>query len=143
MVSISSGPRGPNAGACRCRGSGAPGFTLIELLVVLAIVATLLSLVVPRYYSKIDATKELVLTENLRTTRQVIGKFHADTGRYPQSLEELVRRQYLAGLPMDPILESATAWIVIPPPDGFEGTVYDIRRAAQGAGPSGVAYGQR
>ena len=41
------------------------GFTLIELLVVLAIIATLLTLAVPRYYASIDKSKEAVLKENL------------------------------------------------------------------------------
>ena len=36
-------------------------FTLIEVLVVLAIVSTLLLLVTPRYFDKVDATKEAVL----------------------------------------------------------------------------------
>ena len=65
-------------------------FTLIELLVVLGIVALLLTLAVPRYFGKVDATKETVLRENLRTTRDVIGKFYGDTGRYPETLDELV-----------------------------------------------------
>ena len=37
------------------------GFTLIELLVVLAVVATLLTLAVPRYFGSIDRSKEAVL----------------------------------------------------------------------------------
>ena len=37
------------------------GFTLIELLVVMAIVATLLTLAVPRYFISIDRSKEAVL----------------------------------------------------------------------------------
>ncbi|HTD06012.1 type II secretion system protein, partial [Undibacterium sp.] len=69
------------------------GFTLIELLVVLAIVALLLSLALPRYFTSIDKTKEIVLVENLQTTRNVIDKFYADTGRYPESLSELVQRK--------------------------------------------------
>ena len=73
------------------------GFTLIELLVVLAIVATLLTLAVPRYFGKVDAAKETVLRENLRTTRDVIGKFYGDTGRYPESLERLQQAQKAHG----------------------------------------------
>lgn len=51
------------------------GFTLIELLVVLAIIATLATLVAPRLIDRVDRAKEVVLRENLRTTRDVIGKF--------------------------------------------------------------------
>ena len=48
------------------------GFTLIELLIVLGIVALLLSLAVPRYFSSIDSTKETILADNLRNVREVI-----------------------------------------------------------------------
>jgi general secretion pathway protein G len=116
------------------------GFTLIELLVVLAIIAVLLTLVVPRYYGKIDASKEVVLRENLRTTRDVLGKFYGDTGRYPESLEELVERRYLASAPYDPITESSETWTIVPVPDGYKGAVYDIRSAAPGGGANGTSY---
>ena len=52
------------------------GFTLIELLVVLAIVSTLLLLVAPRYFHQVDASREAVLRDNLRATRDVIDKFY-------------------------------------------------------------------
>jgi general secretion pathway protein G len=102
------------------------GFTLIELLVVLAIVSTLLLLVVPRYFQHLDAAKESVLRENLRITRDVIIKFYGDIGRYPNSLEELVERQYLRTVPIDPFTESATTWTLTAPPSGYPGSVYDI-----------------
>lgn len=61
------------------------GFTLIELLVVLAIVATLLTLVVPKYFNQIEVSKEVVLLDNLQATREIINKFYADIGRYPKA----------------------------------------------------------
>lgn len=118
------------------------GFTLIELLVVLAIVATLLTLALPRYYGKVDAAKETVLRENLRTTRDVIGKFYGDLGRYPDSLDELVERRYLAALPLDPLTESAATWTLVPPPEGYKGAVYDLRSGAAGDGSDGKPYAQ-
>jgi len=36
------------------------GFTLIELLVVLSIIALLLTLALPRYFSSVDKSKEAV-----------------------------------------------------------------------------------
>jgi len=118
------------------------GFTLIELLVVLAIVATLLTLALPRYFGKVEATREAVLRENLRTTRDVIGKFYGDHGRYPESLDELVERRYLAALPLDPITETTTGWTLQAPPEGERGAVYDLHSAAPGNGIDGTAYAQ-
>jgi general secretion pathway protein G len=108
------------------------GFTLIELLVVLSIVALLLTLAVPRYFQSIDASKETILAENLRITRETIDKFYGDTGRYPESLEELVEKKYLRALPVDPVTESATTWIIEPPNENAKGNVYGIKSGASG-----------
>ncbi|ROZ79739.1 type II secretion system protein [Ramlibacter sp. WS9] len=116
------------------------GFTLIELLVVLAIVATLLMLVAPRYFHKVDATKEAVLRDNLRSVRDVIDKFYGDNGRYPETLEELVEKKYLRALPVDPITESAATWQLVPVPEGYKGTVYDVHSGAQGMDRDGKKY---
>jgi general secretion pathway protein G len=118
------------------------GFTLIELLVVLGIVALLLTLAVPRFFPSVDKTKETILAENLRTTRAVIDQFYADTGRYPDSLEQLVEKKYLPRLPYDPVLESDAGWIVVPPDDAARGGVYDIRSAAEGKGRNGKPYAE-
>lgn len=119
----------------------AGGFTLIELLVVLAIVATLLSLSVPRYFSSVDKGKVTVLRENLRTVRETIDKFYADTGRYPESLDELVERRYLRALPLDPITDSSATWILVAPDEEEKGAVYSIRSGAEGTAPDGTRYG--
>lgn len=116
------------------------GFTLIELLVVLAIVSTLLMLVAPRYFHQVDASKEAVLRDNLRAVRDVIDKFHGDTGRYPETMEELVEKKYLRALPMDPFTESTATWQLLPVPEGYQGTIYDIRSGAEGAGRDGKNY---
>src|SRR5688572_27797274 len=81
------------------------GFTLIELLVVLAIIATLLTIAVPRYYASLDRSKEAVLKENLYQMRDAIGKYYADKGKYPESLDALATDQYLRKLPLDPITD--------------------------------------
>ncbi|MBL0420159.1 prepilin-type N-terminal cleavage/methylation domain-containing protein [Ramlibacter sp. AW1] len=116
------------------------GFTLIELLVVLAIVATLLLLVAPRYWGHVDTAKEAVLRDNLRGTREVIDKFYGDHGRYPDSLDELVDKRYLRALPVDPVTGSATTWTVLSPPAGYEGQVHDLRSGAPGTGKDGSSY---
>jgi general secretion pathway protein G len=118
------------------------GFTLIEILIVLAIVALLLTLAVPRYYQSIDTSKENILAENLRITRETIDKFYADTGRYPESLEELVDRKYLRALPIDPITESNTTWLIVPPDDTTRGNVYSINSGASGSTRHGKPFSE-
>jgi len=119
------------------------GFTLIELLVVLAIVALLLTLAVPRFFPSVDKTRETILLDNLRSTRAVIDQFHADTGRYPDSLEQLVEKKYLARLPVDPILESDSGWVIVPPEEeGVQGAVYDLHSGAPGNGRDGRPYAE-
>jgi general secretion pathway protein G len=115
-------------------------FTLIELLVVLAIVALLLTLALPRYMPSVDHAKETVLAENLRATRALIDQFHADTGRYPDSLAQLVEQKYLPSLPFDPVAGSDASWIVVPPEDTSSGAVYDIHSGAAGNDSRGKPY---
>ena len=116
------------------------GFTLIELLVVLAIVALLLTLAVPRFFPSIDAAKETVLADNLRNTRAVIEQYYADTGRYPESLEQLVEKRSLRALPIDPITESSTTWLVVPPVEGAKGAVASVKSGAPGNDRNGKPY---
>lgn len=118
------------------------GFTLIELLVVLAIVSMLLTLAVPRFFSSVDTAKETILVENLRLTRDTLDKFYSDLGRYPDSLDELVLSQYLKDLPNDPILDSRSAWVIVPPKEGMKGKVADLRSAAPGKNRLGVPFDQ-
>lgn len=123
-------------------GRVARGFTLIELLVVLAIVAVLLTLVSPVYVRQIDASKETVLRDNLRATRDVIDKFYGDLGRYPDSLNELVEKNYLRALPVDPVTDSSESWQIVDVPSGFKGRLYDIKSGAAGADRDGKPYAQ-
>lgn len=117
-------------------------FTLIELLVVMSIVAVLLTLAVPRYFSGVDQSREVVLKQNLATVREAIDKFHADTGAFPESIEALVEKRYLKGMPVDPITESATTWLIIAPEPPHKGKVFDLRSGAQGQSRDGSEYGR-
>src|SRR4030095_7617189 len=116
------------------------GFTLIELLVVLAIVAMLLSIVTPRYFGSISRAEESALKENLHTLRDAIDKHFADTGRYPDSLEQLATKRYIRSVPDDPVTKSAATWAIVPPPDPALGGVFDIKSGAKGAGRNGKPY---
>ncbi|PHV07377.1 type II secretion system protein G [Janthinobacterium sp. BJB412] len=116
------------------------GFTLIELLVVLGIIALMLTLAVPRYFPSIDKSKEVVLADNLRKLRDVIDQYYGDTGRYPDTLDQLVEKKYLRAPPLDPITDSSTSWIIVPPEDGAKGGVYNIKSGAPGNDRSGRPY---
>jgi general secretion pathway protein G len=120
----------------------ASGFTLIELLVVMALVALLLTLALPRYFQSIDVSKETVLVENLRVTRDALDKFYGDTGRYPDSLDELVEKRYLRTLPYDPILEASDQWTIIPPPNDARGNVYNLHSSAPGTARNGKPFAE-
>ncbi len=119
---------------------GYKGFTLIELLVVMAIIATLLTIAVPRYMHSVEKSKEAVLHQNLALTRQVLDKYFSDTGRYPDSLEELVEKKYLRSVPTDPINGDSTSWTIVPPDTPEKGGVYDIRSSAPGTALDGTEY---
>ncbi len=118
------------------------GFTLIELIVVLAIIATLLTLALPRYFSSLDRSKEVVLKENLYQVRDAIGKYYGDKGKYPESLDALITDKYLRKLPTDPITDSTTTWIIVPPEDLQKGGVLDIKSGAQGNAMDGTSFSE-
>jgi general secretion pathway protein G len=116
------------------------GFTLIELLVVLSVIATLLTIAVPRYFQHLDRAREASLRESLAVMRDALDKYRADTGRYPETLEELVSKRYLRKVPPDPITESTETWVIVPPPDEPGRKVWDIHSGAEGQGQNGSDY---
>lgn len=122
-------------------GNSSSGFTLIEILVVLAIVALLLTLAVPRYFGSVDRSKEIALKENLQIVRRTIDQFYSDTGRYPETLAELVDKKYLRELPIDPITGSTDTWIVLSPTSDKEGNLYDLKSGASGTTADGKPFG--
>ncbi len=118
----------------------ATGFTLIELLVVMTIISLLLTLAVPRYFHSVEKSKETVLRDNLSILRETLDKYYGDVGKYPDDLDELVTKKYLRGIPRDPITESATTWVTVPPEDPNKGLIYDIKSGAPGNGRDGSLY---
>ena len=118
------------------------GFTLIELLVVLAVIATLLTLVTPSYFRSLDRAKESALRENLAVLRDALDKFYGDSGKYPDTLEDLVARKYLRSVPVDPLTQSARTWVAVPPQDQRKGAVFDVKSGASGRSSDGTLYGE-
>jgi general secretion pathway protein G len=113
-----------------CRSLRQRAFTLIEMLVVMTLIALLLTLAVPRYFSVLDNGRLNVQRQNLATLRDAIDKFFGDRGKYPDTLDELVARRYLRQIPIDPVSETAN-WVVVGPEDPSLGAVYDVQAAPQ------------
>jgi general secretion pathway protein G len=101
------------------------GFTLIELLVVFSLLALLLSIAVPRYLNTTETAREKVRAQNMATLRDALDKFKADQGRYPTELAELVQKQYLRGMPLDPV-SGSSEWTPLPHPAALEPGIYDV-----------------
>lgn len=116
------------------------GFTLIELVIVMAVIALLLSIAMPRYFSSVEKARESVLRENLALTRQALDKYYGDNGKYPESLEQLVSKKYLRSLPQDPITDSSATWIVVPPDVPEKGGVFDLKSGAVGKARDGTEF---
>lgn len=122
------------------------GFTVVELLVVLAAIGLLLSIVAPRYMHHLDAAAEVALKQNLFQMRDAIDKFHADQGRYPDKLQELVEKRYLRAVPVDPITRKSDSWVAVSPEsgsasrEGERGQVFDVKSGAPGRAADGTAY---
>lgn len=129
--------------------AGGRGFTLIELIVVVAIIGILATIAVPAMRTAPQRARESALKENLFTLRSCIDQFHADRGRYPASLDELVSFGYLRSLPFDPITRSSDTWVVEYPEVSEEDTereqeeavgIIDIRSGAEGTALDGTLY---
>jgi general secretion pathway protein G len=106
----------------------------------MAIIATLLSIVAPKYFNSLDRSKETVLRQDLNVMRDAIDKFYSDTGKYPADLAELVEKRYLRAVPVDPLTESMDTWVAVPPADG-SGGMYDVQSGSPGQAKNGTYYG--
>jgi general secretion pathway protein G len=116
------------------------GFTLIELLAVMAIIATLLTIAVPRYFRSLQRSREAVLQQDLTALREAIDKFYGDTGKYPPALAVLVEKRYLRAIPVDPIAKATDKWVVVNADDPEDNGIKDVHSGAEGTGENGVPY---
>jgi general secretion pathway protein G len=123
------------------RDSNADGFTLVELLLVMAIIALLLTIAAPRYFDSLDRAKESTLRTDLRIMREAIDKHMADTGRFPETLQELADARYLRSIPVDPMTDSADTWVLqAAGADTGQTRVADVHSGASGEGRDGTPY---
>ena len=106
----------------------------------MTIIALLLSIASPRYFHSVSKAEEAVLRQDLSLLRETLDKFHADTGKYPDTLEELVSKNYFRKIPVDPITQSNLTWILIPPVSTEKGAIFDIKSGAPGNSKDGTPY---
>lgn len=118
------------------------GFTLIELLVVMAIIATLLMIAMPRYFLSLQRAKEATLRQDLAVMRDALDKYAGDTGRYPDTLADLVEKRYLRAIPEDPVAKSRESWVPTPSDDPARPGIRDVHSGAEGAAADGTAYAE-
>lgn len=93
------------------RKNGQRGFTLIELLIVIVILGLLVGLVGPRMFGRVSTAMQTTAKAQISLLCTAVDTFRLDMGRYPESLDELVKKvddrrwkgPYLPGqLPLDP-----------------------------------------
>jgi general secretion pathway protein G len=106
------------------------GFTLIELLVVMAIIGTLLSIAVPRYFRSLQHARETVLKEDLAILREALDKYYADHNQYPEKLPDLVDKHYVRSVPVDPFTKLADTWTVTESEDPDQPGIRDVHSGA-------------
>jgi general secretion pathway protein G len=118
------------------------GFTLIELMIVMSILGILLIIAQPMYKESTIKAKEAVLMENLFTLRDVLDQYYVDKERYPDSLDDLASDSYIRTVPIDPFTKSIDSWQLIPPPDGYDGNVYDVHSGSDLISLGGTPYNE-
>jgi len=119
------------------------GYTLIEMMIVLSIMGILASMAMPNMQRAMVRARETSLRNTLFVFRDVIDKYYADHGRYPDSVEELAEMHYIRSVPKDPFTGSETTWIIIPPEEeGDEGSVYDVHSGSNLVSLSGTPYNE-
>jgi general secretion pathway protein G len=114
------------------------GFTLIELLIVMAIIGTLLSIAVPRYFHSLQHARETVLKQDLSILREAIDKYYADLNQYPEKLPDLVDKHYVRSVPVDPFTRLADTWTVVASDDPDHPGIRDIQSGAPDVASNGT-----
>ncbi len=122
------------------------GFTLLELMIVVAIIGILATLAQPMFKAAVLKSKEAALKEDLFNIRNVLDQYYADNGKYPDSLEDLVTKGYMRGIPVDPFTGASDSWklefYVSESSDESSGGIYDVHSASNQVGLNGKPYSE-
>jgi general secretion pathway protein G len=96
------------------------GFTLLELMVVITIIGLLSTVVVVGTRGLPKKARKARIERDLRNIIQVAEAMYNDTGRYPESIQEMVNAKAEDGTELSMVLESY-------PKDPWNGEyVYDV-----------------
>ena len=127
------------------------GYTLVELLVVIVVLAVLAAIVLPKFMDSSVRSKEASLKTDLKLVRNAVATFQADIGKYPATLEDLVKTDvaqvkdkddktvtssdwhgpYLEALPADPVSGNDFTYVA---------ATGKVTSSASGNGLDGTAY---
>lgn len=80
-----------------------PGFTLIELVITITVMTILVAIAIPIFGTIMRNAKETTLKDTLYKLRDSVDKYTLDKEEAPQSLEDLVKANYIREVPNDPI----------------------------------------
>ena len=118
------------------------GFTLIEMLIVMAIMGILVTIAAPSFQRSIIRAREASLKHTLFVFRDVIDQYYSDNGKYPETLETLVKSHYIREVAKDPFTGSSETWVLIPPEGDEAGGVYDVHSGSDRISLDGVPYNE-
>jgi general secretion pathway protein G len=125
-----------------------PGFSLLEMMAVVNLILLLAVFALPGFHSVMVHSHEVVLREELFTLRHQIDRFTHDYERGPASLDELVEKQYIGAVPVDPLTGSNQTWQVDTEPalvsldDSAPVGIVDVHSGAEGTALDGTAYSE-
>lgn len=91
--------------------------------------------------------KEAALKRSLQTLRQAIDKYTFDQHKAPQTLQDLITKKYVAGIPADPMTGSNSTWrVVIEDPtasvDSKSPGIWDVHSGSDRVSTGGTRYAE-
>lgn len=111
-------------------------------MVVVAIVGILVTLAEPSYRIATTKAREAALKRDLYVLRDTIDQYHADQGRYPAALTDLVDKGYLRAIPNDPFTGASNTWVEMFVSEGDESGIYDVHSGSDIIGTNGTSYNE-